>query len=344
VLSIPGLQPFPAPLGNLNTGLTFGDYKETAGYGNVTFYLRDNVDVTGGFRYSTQDQNYAQSAGITILVPTPYRALPEVSDNAKTYLATLRWRPTDHINTYLRAASGYRPGGPGVSQDPTAPQTFKADTVWNYEAGLKASSADYRFSTDIAVFHIDWKNVQIDRYDANGLPFTDNGGKAAVDGVELDLNARPLTGLNIGFNAGYTNARIKQADPRATAATGAAAGDQLPLNPKYTAAVLGDYSFLIASGTRASFGGTIKYQGEKHSSYPGSPSDPDVLIPAYTSMDLRAGINMGRVDIQLRCDNLFNKDGIGTISSYKVLGNPNSPTFISYIRPRTLSLSVGTSF
>jgi hypothetical protein len=92
------------------------------------------------------------------------------------------------------------------------------------------------------------------------------------------------------------------------------------------------------------FGATARYQGNKHSSYPGSPSDPDVEIPPYTQIDLRGGLSFGRVNILLRCDNVFDVKGITTISSYKVLGNPDSPTWITYVRPRTFSLSVGTSF
>ena len=344
VKSLPGLQQFPAPFDVLVDGLTFGDYEETAGFGNLTYYITDNVDITAGVRYSHNKQEYAFTDGISFFTPEPAREIPKVSDSAETYLVTLRWRPTEHINTYLRAASGYRPGGPGVSRDPTAPTEFDADTVWNYEAGIKASTADYALSMNLAVFHIDWKDLHMDRYDANGLPFTVNGGKAEVDGVEIDLAARPFNGVTVGFNAGYTDAEIKEADPRVTVSTGASAGEALPLSSKYTAALLGDYSFDIGAQTKGSFGATYKYQGKKHSSYPGSPSDPDVVIPSYQVVDLRAGFNIGHMDVQLRCDNVFDEGGISTISSFKILNNPASPTFLTYIRPRTFSISLGMSF
>ena len=344
IVSLPSQQQFPPPLSTFAGGLTHGHYKELAGYGNLTFYITDNLDITGGIRYSDNEQSYTLDPGINVLVPDPGRGLPKVSDTAETYLATLRWRPTDRINTYLRAASGYRPGGPGISRDPTAPTEFDADTVWNYEVGVKASSSDNRISGNFAVFHIDWKDLQIDRYDLNGIPFTDNGGKAEVNGLEFDLSIRPFSGLVVGFNGGYTDAEMKKIDPLATAATGASKGEALPLTPKYTSALLGDYSFPVGADRVMSFGGTLKYQGKKHSSYEGSPSDPDVEIPSYTTVDLRAGLSLGRVDIHLRCDNLFNEDGIATVSGFKILNNPASPTFISYIRPRTLSLSLSTSF
>jgi outer membrane receptor protein involved in Fe transport len=344
IVTVPGLQPFPPPIDNLNSGLTYGHYDEFAGYGDLTYYIVDNVDITGGVRVSHNHQEYAQSPGITILQPTPGRQLPEVSDTSETYLATLRWRPTDHIDTYARAASGYRPGGPGVSQDPTAPATYQPDKVWNYELGVKATSADNRFTGDLAVFQINWNDIQIDRYDAFGLPFTVNGGKAKVDGVELDLAARPIPRLVMRLNAGYMNARITEADPAATIATGAKAGDPLPLSPKTTAALLGDYTLPVSSQANVTFGASLIYQSSKQSSYEGSPSDPNVEIPSYTTVDLRTGFNVGRVDVQLRADNIFNEHGIATISSYKVLNNPNSPTWISYIRPATLSLTVGMTF
>jgi outer membrane receptor protein involved in Fe transport len=311
----------------------------------VTYYLADNLDITGGARYSAANQFYWVSPGISIFQPIPGRSLTPDSSSSATYLATLRWRPTDHINTYARAASGYRPGGPGISQDPTASKSFEPDTVWNYEVGVKATSTDNAYSVDFAVYHINWKNVQIDRYDSFGIPFTANGGNAKVDGVELEVAAHPIRGLTLRLNGAYTNARITQADPASTVATGAQAGDSLPLTPKGSLAGLADYSFHITPVYTGSFGATIAYQGNRHSSFPCASNDIDVEIPPYTTVDLRTGLSFGRISVQVRGENIFNAHGISTISSFRESPtNTIYPSFATYIRPTTISLSVGTTF
>ena len=56
------------------------------------------------------------------------------------------WNPRYHITesamVYGRFASGYRPGGPNFIVPPPLPpqpSTYSADTVWNYELGVKTS-------------------------------------------------------------------------------------------------------------------------------------------------------------------------------------------------------------
>ena len=54
----------------------------------------------------------------------------------------------------------------------------------SYEAGFKAETADRRFSLDAAVFHIDWKDIQLFAQ-INGFGVNANGGKAKSNGVEF---------------------------------------------------------------------------------------------------------------------------------------------------------------
>src|SRR5690606_32394935 len=151
--------PRAAPYDLLLKATTTSRYKEIAGFGNLTFYLTDTLDITGGLRYAhhKQDAGTGGPGGINYYGPRMLQAL-SFSDNSLSYLATLRWRPAPNISAYARAASGYRPGGPQTN--PTPPpgaQTFvRPDTVWNYEAGVKGSALDGALAFDISAFHIDW--------------------------------------------------------------------------------------------------------------------------------------------------------------------------------------------
>src|SRR3546814_13309531 len=54
-------------------------------------------------------------------------------DSVVSYLADLRWRPSENTMLYARAASGYRPGGPsflrlGPTPPPGLTNDFRTDT------------------------------------------------------------------------------------------------------------------------------------------------------------------------------------------------------------------------
>ena len=343
VTSVPSLQPLPAPYNVFLSGTTAGTYKEYAGFGNLTYYLTDQLDLTGGVRYSTNTQNYYNPTGVTFFAPTPAVVLPELTDHDTTYLATLRWRPTANISTYVRAASGYRPGAPEASSTNLTP--INPDTVWNYEVGIKGDSSDRRFSGDLAIYHIDWKDIQLNALDSKGFTLLANGGEAKVDGVELDLQARPIEQLVFGFNFAFTDSKLTSVDSAVTASTGAAVGDHLPLTPEFAGALTGDYTLPLAEGTAAQFGATVRYSGNKHSSFSESVINPDQVLPAFTTLALRTGLTFGKYQVQARIDNVSNKFGLQSAQTYKVYaGQPGTPTLLVPIHPRTYALTFGMNF
>src|ERR1700722_16883854 len=105
-----------APVAPLSFANTSGTLSEYAGFANATVYLSDRFDVSGGYRHSTIDQTrYSLSTGILRNRTNPTAQVIVNQDvgpeSPNTYLAAARWRATDDILFYARAASGYRPGG-----------------------------------------------------------------------------------------------------------------------------------------------------------------------------------------------------------------------------------------
>src|SRR3546814_925843 len=196
--------PLTAPFDLLFVANTISNYEEEAAFGNLTFYLSDKLDITGGIRYAHNSQ-FAQTGGPGAISFYAPRATGNFTfnENVTTYLATIRWRPTSNISFYARAADGYRPVGPQNNQAPPADAqtTIRPDTVWNYEAGVKANFG--KLTASASIYHIDWKDIQINTL-LNGITLQANGGKAKVDGFEVELAARPTPLTTISANAGYT--------------------------------------------------------------------------------------------------------------------------------------------
>src|SRR5262249_41695440 len=84
---------------------------------------------------------------------------------------------------------------------------FAPESIWDYEAGLKATWLQERLLTNIAVFHYDYRDLQQGVVLGNST-IIGNVPKAKVDGAELELKARVSAQLRMDLNLGYLNARV----------------------------------------------------------------------------------------------------------------------------------------
>lgn len=332
----------PEPLGTIITTPINDSYEEISAFGNLTVYLANDLDVTGGVRFAHSTEDFNASYGgvyYTAFLGGPVE-LPAVhsSHNQLTYLATLRWRPTSTLSLFARAASGYRPGGPQVTAiiPPGAQTRIDPDTVWNYEIGLKGDFLDRKLSLEASAFRIDWSDIQLYTI-FNSTQLLANAGKAKVEGFEVQLAARPTERLTATANLGYTNSRLVAVDPGVTAYIGAAAGDLIPQTPRWTASATLDQLIPLGGDLDGQFGATFRYQSHRFTSFPGSIADPNVRLPGRTTFDLRAGMSYRTYQLQLRAENITDRKGIANYMS----GVPAS----SYLmRPRSFSLAVSTTF
>lgn len=334
----------PGALGNFFSSDTVDTYKEVAGFGNLTYYLTEQFDLTGGLRFAYNKQDSTQTLDGTlqsVFLGGRETIVTKFSDDVVTYLATSRWRPTDTLSVFVRAASGYRPGGAQTNPNPPpgSQTTIRPDTVWNYEAGVKGSFFDEQLTVEASAYHIDWKDVQLQGV-FSGLVLLANGGKAEVDGFEIQTLARPFEGLSLGFNVGYNDARIIDIDLQASTQLGAQKGDPLPLTPEWTSAVIADQSISLSSDLEGQIGATLRFESHKFNSYPDDSSDANVKIPGITTLDLRVGLVYRDYRLQFRAENIFDRNGI--VNS--LASGPGLPSRATIIRPRSFNLSLSTEF
>ncbi|MBY8823410.1 TonB-dependent receptor [Sphingomonas colocasiae] len=347
--SIPDNLPLADPVATLISAPITDRYREVSAFGNLTYYLADNLDVTGGLRFAHYEEDFTlgySGTVYTIFYGGPV-SIPELhaKKDHLAYLATLRWRPTDRLSVFLRAANSFRPGGPQPAAvvPPGAQSQINPDTVWNYEAGVKADFLDGRLSVQASAYRIDWKDIQLYSYvTVAGLRqiVLANAGGAKVDGFEFAVQARPTDKTTLSANLGYTNPRITQIEQGVSDYIGAYAGDTIPQTPKWTASATADHMFDLGGGVQGQLGGTLRYQSHMFTSYPRSIINPNVRVPGYTTVDLRAGVNFGGYQVQLRAENLFDQGGIINYNP----GSPGVPAGANLIRPRSFTLALSARF
>jgi outer membrane receptor protein involved in Fe transport len=295
-----------APGDPLSLAIRSGTLEEYAGFANATWYLSDRFDVSGGYRYSTIDQyRYGLSTGIlrnrtnpTAQVITDQDVAPE---NSSTYLAAARWRVTDDILLYARAASGYRPGGgrPIPTGAPVGfPNFFTSDSLWSYEVGTKIRGLDDRLSLEFDGFLIDWSNIQT--LERVGTSNTDgNAGTARSRGLELQVDYVAAKGLTVGANAAYTDARFTQAN----VALRILDGDRLFFVSKWTTAAYTEYSTPISAKWSIMAGGDYQYRSDRL-------DQNRFVLPGYATVNLHAGLRNDVNTISFYVRNLADERGL----------------------------------
>jgi outer membrane receptor protein involved in Fe transport len=330
------LAPLPVSLVDANIRST---YEEYAAFGDLTYHFTDRFDVTGGIRYARNNQKFEQDASGLLVTSGPLRKSHE---DVVTYLANARYRFSPNVIAYARFATGYRPGGPNylvldpATGAPAAPATFKSDSLDSYEAGIKAETADRSFGIDLSGYFINWKDIQLLTAVAGVTTYVNAGG-AHIKGMELTLTARPSRELVATGAFSYNDGFITDDN----AALGAARGERLPNTPHLTAALNLDYR-LADSPLAPTFGATLRYVSDRTASFDANASLPQYRLPSYTSVDLRAGVTAGPVDVQLYVRNLF--DVRGQLSAQTVLSSFGGPAQVTILQPRTIGLKLSTGF
>jgi outer membrane receptor protein involved in Fe transport len=323
----------------------FSTFSEWAGFATLTYYFTERFDVQVGGRRSQITQSFEET-DTGPLVPmvlgtTSPRVLPEefAREHATTYLITPRFQASPDLMIYARFASGYRPGGINQGDLTGLPPRFAPDETLNYEVGIKGSAFDSRFSFDGSVYYIDWKDIQLSLVNpANGQNYFTNGSRAKSEGVELSMQLMPAEGLRIDGWAVWNNAVLTEAMPTPEeGGVNGPAGARLPFSSRFSAGASADYEFPLAGLTGVA-GATISYVGNRLGTFISDESERQIF-PAYTKVDVHAGMKTEQWTVDLYINNVTDKRG--------VLGGGNgtiTPTAFQLVQPRTVGLSIARTF
>ncbi|WP_426701079.1 TonB-dependent receptor [Rhodanobacter sp. Col0626] len=315
-------------------------YKEGALFGNLTYKFNDRFDVTGGLRFARNEQNFEQriTGGGGLLVPLG-NSPGHSSENVLTWMLSPAYHLSDDSMLYLRAASGYRPGGPNFAL-PGVPPSVKSDTLVNYEAGWKSLFFDKRISVDFAVYDINWRGIQVSTATPNGsITYLANGGTATSRGAELSAAFMPIRDLRLGLNASYTDAYLTEDAPALKGKN----GDSLPGIPHINWSYTTDYYYQLPGAWSGHVGGNYRWIGKRSSNVSSSPYNyPE---NSYGVLDLNADISKDVWTLRFYVKNLTNQHphlNIGYMQNGVTNAVVNLPSAI--LQPRTVGVEFDAQF
>ncbi|WP_176599203.1 MULTISPECIES: TonB-dependent receptor [Sphingobium] len=267
------------------TGGCFTNTAKTVSYAAFleTYYeVSDQLKVTLGGRYTYEERS--ASGNTNAVLGTLFGAGGAFSfklreaQRAFTPRFVLAWDngPTNIYYSYTR---GFKAGGfSGPLVFPAA--AIKPEKIFSHEVGIKQSMWDHRLRLNVAAFYFKNKNQQVQTLDPQTSSATaENAGALENYGVEVEAQATPLDGLNIGLSGAWQHARYKPfrnaavicfdptgtADPTTPGSTLYSCSRDLtgtapPHAPNWSGSFHASYKFAVASWI-ASLSGIAEYRG-----------------------------------------------------------------------------------
>ena len=182
--------------------------KSEALYTQLSYKLLDNLNLTGGFRYTWEDISIIEGSD------SLFAGIPSGDQkNAKpSWLIGLDYKVTPDLMIYFNQRGSWRAGGfNGTSQVGGAADPFLPETTYDFEVGAKYAGriGDAPTTLNLAIYDQYVKNVQRVVYtisNGEGAALAGNVGEARVRGIEIDGSVRPTNWLELGGAFDYTDA------------------------------------------------------------------------------------------------------------------------------------------
>jgi iron complex outermembrane receptor protein len=182
-----------------------------AAFNETRIHFLPQLTLTLGGRYSHEKKSIDEGAELDLVdAYDPNRPFePNGTQQASTTesrfdpKATLAYQPSDSLYLYGTYSQGFKSGGFNIGGLQPA---FKPEVVDDYEAGMKLDVLERRLRFDVAVFHYNYRNLQVNIVDGVQL-VTRNAAAAKVDGAEFEITALPVDNLRLALNASYLDSR-----------------------------------------------------------------------------------------------------------------------------------------
>ena len=322
-------------------------FQEYAGYGDATWHLSPVVNLTFGARLSGNTQTLGNfEDGPVAGSPGGFRE-HLVSDNI-TKMLTASYRPDTTRSWYVRASTGYRPGGLqapvtstifGASDNIT--NHFGSDTLASYEAGFKGRFPDGDLSIGADVYDIEWHNLQVPTYTVGNAVIV-NVGDARIHGLELQVGYTPGHWQFDGSLA-WTHGWMVSASPGSDIAVGA----PMSYSARWNASLRARRDFNLL-GMAAHVGASLRATSHRHAGFAGNASDPDFDLPGHALLDLDAGATLhggARIGVYLR-NVLDRRVPVGSLNTQTVgfLASVGGPMLVQQSTPRSIGVSLEVPF
>jgi len=270
-------------------------------YGQIDQMLTADLKLITGLRLENFEGDYIDSE--------QFDATPE--EDLSGGKMGLEYQLTENNMIYGLVSKGYKAGGFNANNEvPIDRREFKAETMWNYEAGLKGLYMQKKLQLMLSVFYQDRKDIQAKQYFAvqdldvspatRFVDFIDNAASGSNSGLETEVIYKINDKLSLFASMGLLHTKFDQfsyfdADGNETIKNGR---DQAHA-PNYQYAVGTDYQF------KSNWLMHIELEGKDEFYFSDSH---DQKSDAYNLINARLNYNWNDWELAVWVRNITNED------------------------------------
>lgn len=344
--------PYPARI----TQLTSTETQRFGAYFQDLVSINQYVKVLAGLRWSWQQAEATTTKeviekknNVNVITTTYENAIPvtgaKTLNRAFSPKAGLVIQPTTDLSLFASYSNSFTPNtGTTVDSKPLDPSIID-----QYEVGVKKDFFKGLLTTNVTLYQITNNNLaQTAQYLSDGVTQNVNTnlkelvGATKGKGVEIDITATPLEGLNI--MAGYSFNETKVSKSSGTSGS-LVVGDILARTPKNTANLSFFYKLPRGLFKGVTFGAIANYIGDRTGGWnddylwtavtptPTNPKpdpayivtirDRDIPLEGYVTVDASVGYEWRKFSILCRLSNITNELNYTVHENYSV--NPIAP-------------------
>lgn len=317
-----------------------GDGTEEALFGELTYTIRDLLDVTVGFRYFDYDaRSFFLGAGEF----ARGSMTAEGKDDHTTYKLNLSHTTDAGGLYYVEVQEGYRVGHSGFEVSEVCDldndglvdglgtkgqPTLAPDDLTSYEVGRKLRLMEGQLLLRGSAYYTSWQGMPVGRIAECGLVIFVNAGESESKGLEVEGTALLAENWSVEFGLSYTNVELAEDNSWL-----GDKGDPLPGTPEYLFTVGAEHTFRVLN--RDAF---ARLDWAYVDEYYNNIAQEGDAIGDYHELGLTAGVNINNVNVQLFIHNATDSD--------KVLWNDTNygDGRVQLQRPRTIGLTARYQF
>lgn len=305
----------------------------TAAYAQGNYAITDKLNFIAGLRYDYQHskQNvlgeYQPDGSPTPVFETQPDTSGKVSYSAVSPMASLAYQASINSNIYFTYSRGYRTGGlTQLGSDPSQPPlyAYKPEYSNNFEIGFKNTLLNNKLRVNIDLFYTNITNAQVPTLILpDAITVTKNAGKLESRGIEAELAATPVKGLQLIYNFGYIDAKYTTLKLSKYGEEVNLSGNKQIFTPDVTSLLAAQYNIPVVRAKKISLllRGEWSYLGKTYFDLSNT-----IEQDAYSLFNLKAGVTSKHLELYFWMRNIGDKKYIAYAYDFGVvhLGDPKT--------------------
>jgi iron complex outermembrane receptor protein len=256
------------------------DLSQSALFGEGTYSVSDRLDVTGGLRYYSFNEDkeqvfdgiFAQDNTGTQIVSQP--GSTDASGFAPRLI--LSYKASEQTNLNAQVSRGFRLGG--INDPLNVPlctaedlvtfggqENWDDETAWNYEVGAKSRVMGGRGSVNVALFDMEISDLQATVTAGScSSRVIFNVPKARSRGVEVEFAGAPNESFDFAVSGSYNDSTLRSSLlSGGSIVSGIEEGNRLPTVPRLQLAATATFQRQVRANALGYLTGTFQHIGSR---------------------------------------------------------------------------------